>query len=195
VEPVAQRTVQVLRSSACHVVPGRAAAGTYGPVREPHLVLSWTISDDPGRGASVLRSSCGGALVARDLMETIRRELRRLTDPPAVELGDEAMVDASAEAAPRGEDAELARLARRLGEQHPDVAADTLHELIEHANDALADARVQNFKLILVERAVRRELAARSGWTCQGWSAPLDTAVGASDRPAPRRSDGGSQLR
>jgi len=36
-----------------------------------------------------------------------------------------------------------------------------LSELVERASDDLADARVQSFRLILVERAVRRELPVR----------------------------------
>lgn len=52
-------------------------------------------------------------------------------------------------------------LAQRLRVDHPDVAPAVLDELLDRAIDDLADARVQNFKLILVERAVRRGLADR----------------------------------
>jgi hypothetical protein len=128
-------------------------------------------------------------------METTSRQPRPLTDPPAGAPGGETLIEAARETAPRGEAVELARLARHLGEQHPEVSADTLSALVEHADDALADARVQNFRLILVERAVRRELAARRSWPGEGWSTRLDTAIGASDHAAPRPSGSGGPLR
>ena len=56
---------------------------------------------------------------------------------------------------------ECERLARRIHQERPDVTLAVLSELVERASDDLADARVQSFRLILVERAVRRELPVR----------------------------------
>ena len=55
---------------------------------------------------------------------------------------------------------ELQRLAEELHGRHPDVALADVSELVARADDALAGSRVQSFKLIFVERAVARQLAA-----------------------------------
>jgi hypothetical protein len=52
-------------------------------------------------------------------------------------------------------------LAGRLHEGHPDVSLARIAALVERASEELAEARVQSFKLILVERSVRRELTVR----------------------------------
>ena len=50
-------------------------------------------------------------------------------------------------------------LACRLHEAHPGVPLPTILDLVDTASGDLAGARVQAFRLILVERAVRRRLS------------------------------------
>ncbi len=52
-------------------------------------------------------------------------------------------------------------LARRMHDEHPEVPLARISDLVERASDDLAGSKVQSFKLILVERAVRRELGTR----------------------------------
>ena len=56
---------------------------------------------------------------------------------------------------------ESERLASRLHEHHPDVSLARISMLIAQATDELAEARVQSFKMILVERAVLGRLTVR----------------------------------
>lgn len=51
-------------------------------------------------------------------------------------------------------------LARHLHDAHPEVPLATVHDLVVDASDALEGAKVLTYRLILVERAVRRRLAA-----------------------------------
>lgn len=55
---------------------------------------------------------------------------------------------------------ECASLARRMHRDHPEVPLGDIRALTDQVNDELAEARVQSFRLILVERAVRCRLAA-----------------------------------
>lgn len=53
---------------------------------------------------------------------------------------------------------EIAFLARRLHERHLDVSMAEMTSIVEHEYMELAHARVQGFRMILTERAVRRRL-------------------------------------
>ena len=55
---------------------------------------------------------------------------------------------------------EIDRLVLILRERYPDVAIETITSLIEQAHAELAGSRIQSFRMVLTERAVRRRLLA-----------------------------------
>jgi hypothetical protein len=55
---------------------------------------------------------------------------------------------------------DLGSLAHRLHENHPDVPLSVLTQMVESEFAQLAQSRVQSFRMILIERAVRRRLAS-----------------------------------
>ena len=58
---------------------------------------------------------------------------------------------------------EINTLALRIGEHHPDLSLATVTALVEQAHAELDGAKVQSFRMILTERAVRRRLAPGPG--------------------------------
>jgi hypothetical protein len=61
---------------------------------------------------------------------------------------------------PAQERHEINRLALRMHGHHPHLSLATVTALVEQAYAELAGARVQSFRMILTERAVRRRLVS-----------------------------------
>ncbi len=59
--------------------------------------------------------------------------------------------------------ADLRGLVADLHDQHPEVAVDRITSLVEQAHAEHLTSRVQTYRMILVERSVRRLLAADLG--------------------------------
>jgi hypothetical protein len=80
-------------------------------------------------------------------------------EPPSHRTAERPAVDVRSCAA-TGPSDEVDRLVRILQERYPDVGSETLSSLIEQAHAELAAARIQSYRMVLTERAVRRRLTS-----------------------------------
>ncbi|HZC69956.1 MAG TPA: hypothetical protein VE442_04635 [Jatrophihabitans sp.] len=60
----------------------------------------------------------------------------------------------------RAEKVALAKIAERIAGQFPELTAEQIEQMIHGRYDTFAEARVRDFVPVLVERQVRRDLAA-----------------------------------
>lgn len=86
---------------------------------------------------------------------TLTRAVRSHAEADVPERGDD---DAVSLPSPQLNDMRL--MALRICERHPDTSLATVTALVEQAHAELAGAKVQSFRMILTERAVRRRLAS-----------------------------------
>ena len=105
--------------------------------------------------------------------------------PPAaratvpVEAGEVAARDASAGAGSAPAERERAFLADRLHRRHPEVPPPVIARLVDQEHAALGPSRVQRFRLVLTERAVRRRLRSL------GSAGPAEPTAVAPPAPTP----------